>query len=382
MQQAADILVARALRGGRAEWPVTDDAADFENTVIVRAGYHGVVGLLNAETDAIALWPQKLRSALRSRALAAATWEMRHRSYLLEVTDRLAERHISAVILKGTALAYDLYAEPALRTRSDTDLLVEKSDVDAARRELAALGFAPANSPDNLFGEIHLQESWRRVCPSGTEHHIDLHWQAMNAAALEGVLTFADCLVDPVRLPRLGPAAVAMSHPAMLLHACLHRASHLSAPYLFDGVAYFGGDRLIWLYDVRLLADAMTDAEWQAFLGLVLERGAAEVCLQCLLLAVDRLDAQVPAEIQSLLAALPSAGKADRYLLNMRRLERGIANIKAAKGFKAKFSQVAVRAFPSAQFMRGKYPDSGRTPLLLLYIRRILSGLTGKIWAR
>ncbi|MEO7246923.1 MAG: nucleotidyltransferase family protein, partial [Novosphingobium sp.] len=198
MPHTADRLVALALRDGPAEWPVVGDADEFAKVFIERAGYHGVIGLLNAAQDSVALWPSSVRSELRDRAFASAAWELRHRSYLQDVTTRLAEKQINAVILKGTALAYDLYAEPAHRTRSDTDLLVEKHHIDAVRRELSQLGFIRTASAEGPFGEIHLQEGWARRCPSGFEHLIDLHWQAMNASALEGVLTFADCLDDPI----------------------------------------------------------------------------------------------------------------------------------------------------------------------------------------
>lgn len=381
MRHTADLLIAQALRSRPVEWPVDGDADGFGKTFIERAGYHGAIGLLNAANETIALWPTSVRRELREQAFAAAAWEMRHRSYINEVTIRLAEKQICAVILKGTALAYDLYAQPAHRSRSDTDLLVEKHNVDAVRQEFSALGFARGTSADGPFGEIHLQEGWTRICPSGVEHLIDLHWQTMNAPALEGALTFADCLDDPVRLPRLGPAAMAMGHPAMLLHACLHRASHLSAPYHYEGIAYFGGDRLIWLYDIKLLAKALSDAEWHKFVRLAQVRGAAGLCGECLALAIGRLDVQIPREVIAQLTASATGG-ADRYLLGMRRLERGIANLKAVRGVRAKLNHVAARAFPSERFMRAKYPGNRHIPLPLLYFRRLIRGFTSKLWTR
>ncbi|MEO7248560.1 MAG: hypothetical protein ABIW31_08915, partial [Novosphingobium sp.] len=138
---------------------------------------------------------------------------------------------------------------------------------------------------------------------------------------------------------------------------------------------------LIWLYDVKLLAKAMSDVEWQKFIGLAQHRGAAEICAQGLALAIDRLGAHVPGAVMAQLAASATGG-ADRYLLAMRRLERGVANLKAVRGLKAKINHVAARAFPSARFMRAKYPLSRQIPLPLLYIRRLIGGFTSKLWTR
>lgn len=46
------------------------------------------------------------------------------------------------------------------------------------------------------------------------------------------------------------------------------RAGHTQSPCIGDGVAHYSGDLLIWLYDIHLLAQAMSPAQWDEFLRL------------------------------------------------------------------------------------------------------------------
>ncbi len=59
---------------------------------------------------------------------------------VLDVVDRLAERGITSVVLKGVALANDVYADAALRACGDVDLLVDPAQYVTAIETLVAAG--------------------------------------------------------------------------------------------------------------------------------------------------------------------------------------------------------------------------------------------------
>ena len=50
---------------------------------------------------------------------------------------------VPSLVIKGTALAYSVYADPALRVRGDTDLLVRPEARSSAQQALLNCGFTP-----------------------------------------------------------------------------------------------------------------------------------------------------------------------------------------------------------------------------------------------
>lgn len=370
-----DELLAAVLRGEASAWPVAWADQGTVGRVADRAIYHGIAALLIERSGALTGWPDAVKTPLMDQARGQAMWEMRHRIVISGLLASLKSEGIDAVVLKGTALAYDLYANPATRARGDTDLLIERANLVPARQILEALEFKRVTLGEGPFGDIHLQEVWRRDCSDGMAHDIDLHWQTMNAPALEGLLSFADCIADPLALPRLCEAASTMDRGAMLLHLCLHRAAHVTNPYYVDGIAYYGGDRLIWAQDIHLVAGALANSGWAAFCQAAECGGVAGLCLDTLKLVRTRLGTAIPGFVLEQLAAAPQASRATNYMLNSGRLEQTLSDIRALPGLRRKLAYAGARILPSGAFMRAKYPGLDSYPLPLLYLWRVAQWL-------
>lgn len=366
-----DQLLAAALRGEDACWPPHWTAEQQTAATIERIAYHGVAGLMAGRAGKLTDWPAPVHAWVREQGIALAMWELRHKQVLAELLAAFAGEKIVALLLKGTALAYDLYPSPATRARGDSDILIARADLDAARSILTRLGYRCLPLDEAIADDLALQEVWILTCDAGTQHHIDLHWQLLNAPALRGVLDFATCAANPQPLPRLAPRALAMSRVLTLLHSCIHRAMHLTSPYFVDGITYYGGDRLIWAKDIDLLAGALDDAEWQLFAGTALDQGVAAVCLDGLRLAQRELGTEIPPHVLDSLGAAgveaPSA-----YLLGSGQMGRAWQDLLAIRGWGRKFAYVAARAVPPKSFMRAKYPQLHRAPLALLHVRRMV----------
>lgn len=235
-----DQFLAKSLAEGNcASWPDTWHDAAAGSALVERALYHGIAGLL-IEYRPIG-WPADVVKRLRDQALAQAMWEIRHKIVVSQLLAELAREQITAIILKGTAFAYDLYKTPATRARADTDILVERGDLMRTRQTLAGIGFHIGQDCIGQSDDLRLQETWHFTSTDGTCHDIDLHWQAMNSMALKNALSFADCAANARPLPRLNDAALTMERKTALIHACMHRAGHLTSPYFVDGVTYYGG---------------------------------------------------------------------------------------------------------------------------------------------
>ena len=366
-----DQLLASALRAEDAGWPSDWSGSDQSARTVERIAYHGIAGLISDQAGRLDDWPGVVLTAVRDQAIALAMWELRHKQVLGELLAALARAKIVALLLKGTALAYDLYPSPSARARGDSDILIAPADLDAARSILARLGYRRHLLDEAIADDLALQEVWSLTCGAGTQHHIDLHWQLLNAPALREVLAFATCAADPHRLPRLGPDALAMNRVLTLLHSCIHRALHLTSPYFVDGGTYYGGDRLIWAKDIDLLTKALSVDDWHCFTAAALVQGVAAVCRDGLLMSHRTLGTVTP---QTVLDDLGKASyePASVYFLGSSQVGRAWRDLRAIPSFKRKLAYVAARALPSSRFMRAKYPGNERTPLAWLHLRRVI----------
>ena len=181
------------LRGEVQAWPdsLTDSLTHSLTTDELRAILeHGVGPLVYARLRL----PQ-----LRTDAIHAAAHEPLRASDLAEVLGALAGRGVEALILKGTALAYDLYPAPELRPRSDTDLLI-------ARDDLAA--FAPRCWP-SLRG-ASFQRRRARVTAGGLHACAGMSTTSLGrdeCAVFDAVLRFEELRMRSIALPQLGQHA-------------------------------------------------------------------------------------------------------------------------------------------------------------------------------
>src|SRR5438477_888635 len=116
-----------AVNGERAIWP---ESITPEELNVIDA--HGMSSIVYAYS--------RLQE-LRDTAIRDAAVEALRLADLRGVLDALAARGVVPLIVKGTALAYSIYAEPELRPRGDTDLLIDADDIDVVRETLAPMGF-------------------------------------------------------------------------------------------------------------------------------------------------------------------------------------------------------------------------------------------------
>lgn len=370
MNTLADDLLAAALRGEAAPWPPAGASPPVE-LLLARARYHGVAPLLHERPDGMADWPGGIRRAVRDLAVQAAMWELGHQQVLVRLLDGLAARGIRPLLLKGTALAYGLYANPACRVRADSDLLVAHADLEPCRAVLAELGFRRA--PDRGEATTH-QEGWSIGAAGGLRHDIDLHRRLSNAELLSTLFTWVELHAMRRPLPRLCPSAAGLGHVHALLLACLHRAIHRTSPYYSDGTAHYGGDRLIWLHDIHLLAGAMADDDWWTFAVLAGRKGIAGVCLEGLRMTMARFDTPCdPAALAALV--VPARTEPVTAYLASRRLAQIVLDFRAVPGRKNRLAFLREMLLPPADYVRMLYRDARWHWLPWLYSRHAVDGL-------
>ena len=358
------------LRGEHPVWPDAEDAS-LADAFLHRSEYHGVQALLHERLHDAPGWPPALLQALHRQAIVGTMWELRHQQVVAEMLAALAGIGVEPVLFKGTALAYSLYPGPALRTRGDTDLIVPMHERKQVMDALAGLGFVRVLGLGELMS---YQACLTREVPGGGEHTLDLHWKINNSELLSKLFGYDELRRDAVPLPALSPEALGAGPVHALLIACMHRAGHKQAPYYVDGVAHFSGDRLIWLYDLHLLALALSPAQWTEFMELAGLKGLRAVCLEGIGLAQRCFDTPVPQEVMAALARPGSIEPAAEYL-DAGHLRRRWLDWCALDGLTNKLRFARELAFPPAEYMRERFPNAQPNWLPWLYLLRAIGGL-------
>ena len=126
--------------------------------------------------------PREAHRMLQSLALRHARANGVRLAVLREILAAFAEAGVTAIALKGAALAHLLYPQPGLRPMRDLDLLVSHSQALEAQRILRRIGFdAPRElTPDLPHSMHHLSNATRR--DQGLLMSVEVHHHLFSAA--------------------------------------------------------------------------------------------------------------------------------------------------------------------------------------------------------
>ena len=343
----------RLLRGGEGDPSI----APASLAATVQA--HGIAGLLleTAPMSEPALAMQ--RAALMGLARQDAVRDMAATIEVRCVLALLAEAGIVSLVLKGSALALWLYREPWHRTRSDFDLLVP--DKAAAK---AAVGLLLAQGYELIAGVTpDIADGYEVALRRGDGILIDLHWRLLNTAVLARALSWHELDADAIALPSLHSSARGLGQVHALCHALLHRVTNL---------AKGDGSRLIWLFDIHLLAGRMGEQDWSAFLRLCADKGIAMPSLHGLRATRAALGTPVSVDLE---AALDSLATAESWQLDD--IDQGAIDRShlASLSWKEKPRWLWRKLLPSPEFMRYRYRVNGNPALIAAYLRRLWLGI-------
>jgi hypothetical protein len=301
----------------------------------------------------------------------AVVVEEARRGEIERVLAALARAGASSLLFKGTPLAYTHYPAPWLRPRMDTDLLVPESDRATAARTLEALGYTRAPLVDGTL--IMRQAEYVKASPSGIQHTVDLHWRIGNPQAVADLLSFEDLQRQAVAVPALGPSARALgAEHALMVAAVHHVAHHATKP------------RLVWRYDVHLIASAMTSGELRSWARRAVETRVGRVCESELARAQEVFGtclAAEPGDLGAIFAGADPDEPSARYLERPGpRAGRLLAELRLLPTWRARAQLLRQHLVPSPAYMRQRYGRSHPLLLPALYAHRILTGIRG--WFR
>ena len=237
--------LAAVLRDPRTAVP--DRAAAQE--IVDAAERHRMFALLGrrlSNAGTLPQWPRNVRDRLAAVERESAAVECIRSRELEQVLEALWGAGVRALIFKGAALAYTHYPAPHLRSRTDTDILLEAAAAPTGGRVLESLGYLPQHETSGAL--VSHQRHFGKHDHFGIFHAVDLHWKISNRHALADRIGFDELWRRSVPLPALGSTAVTVDPIHALLLAVVHRAGH-----------HPGSSNLLWLYDMYVLLDLLCE---------------------------------------------------------------------------------------------------------------------------
>ncbi len=206
--------------------------ADVATAVLLEsARVNGVLGLLPDDGPA-----SEAARAFRRETLAHYVRTLHD---LRSVRDALSGAGVDWVLVKGAALAHDLYPRLDQRPFADADVVVPPARLEDALEALCSVGAVNLVRNWDLMLQLGLAELTLTM-PAGTQ--VDLHWSLANRAAVRERLGFrTDRLLAGSRPCAVLPGVRTPDDVDAFVHVAWHCARN-------------GAARLLWLCDVELAA--------------------------------------------------------------------------------------------------------------------------------
>ncbi len=368
VQSSFQQLLAALLQGTAPPWTgMGCDAGAFlqacEREEIAALVCHHLQG-----TPEFTRWPAAVRQALGEARRAAVARELLAQRELVRVLDALAAHRVRPLLLKGSALAYTLYPHPSLRPRCDTDLLIREADADVVRASMSELGYAAAVQCDGdlLFRQFELSREDR----FGVTHAYDVHWAISTQALFADLLPYEELAPRAVAVPALGANGRALGTVDALLLALIHPVMH-----------HRNEQRLLWVYDVHLLASALDGPGWEELTAHAVSKGIAAVCAQGLRVSQAWFCTEVPRHVLDTLAAVPVEQQPTAAYLAPGRTwaHETASNLRALQRWRDRLRLLREIALPSPGYLLRAYglgaAGVGKLVLPALYLHRGVRGV-------
>ena len=247
-KQFIDILSA-GIRGKSAdkvydnvEWDEVIDLADKHKV-------DGIIYLALRKSKLISNIGEEKISLLKQKAAITGITQSRHISGLSTVLNKINERNIPVIVLKGLVVR-EFYPQPDQRSMNDADILVHEGDVEKVKQLLIDMGY--------VYLEDHKASHHIALV-----HHkypfIELHWNLFKRDGFSNELEHYERLIWRRAIKvNVGEAEVlSLSYEDLALHLCMHMAAHLAAT----------GFGVRQLCDLVLLVEHKGDEiDWNSFI--------------------------------------------------------------------------------------------------------------------
>ena len=272
----------------------------------------------------------------------------------------LAENDIPVILLKGVALAEELYGNVALRPLSDMDVLTHLEDRRCLIELLEPLNYKLKEIEVHDASTFEYENEIVLVKEGEPKSYLDLHWSLLDSMYYQHAVdldwfwqTAVPASVDGIETKILGPEA-------QLLHLC----SHLMIHHRNEG--------MLWFNDIALfLQTYQTELNWEILLERAVQHELVWPLQNTILTVVNEWGVEVPQKNLDHLFLLDVSENERRIHERRRMYNRPVArrfytDLSEIPGWKSKVRYALLNFFPSPAYMKRRY-GIGRTYFTPLY---------------
>ncbi len=290
--------------------------------------------------------------------------EIYRAKHLQKFLDLLAKAETKCLVLKGAALAHSFYQHPFQRPHLDTDILIEQKDKDKINQLLLANGFIKST---NISGKLISHQNTYRQIDLGIAHAYDIHWKISNRNAYADLFDFNKLYERKITLSGSDFSFYTLDEINTFLHLTVHYFGHRSDER----------DRLIWVYDLHLIANKFSNQQWDSLLEISNHKRLDPLIKHLLELCKNTLATEIPQHVfDRLKQSRIQLSEIEFKRLNAEQWTR-IDQFKSdwdVFNFKQRCLLLKEYLLPPSDFILKQNNSTNKLLLPYFYIRRIVTG--------
>ena len=311
--------------------------------------------------------PETITNELRQDFLVSVVRSLHMERQLGEIITAFSEQSVRALVLRGPALAFSLYPDPAMRPSGDLDLLVMPEQVIQARGILESLGYRCLAKRFETARDFFREECFIHQEKPGNKFPVDLHWVHWELHPF-----FKGS--KKVEIEDLFLRAWKVETPTLVFET-LHPVDYLIHSAIHLVMIHKNEMRLSWIYDTALLARHLqVPDDWERLQERSVAWRARLPLEQCLKMAKVWAGLELPEGFDDFSTwPLPTEDESAVWEDTMQHhwvtilLKRSLANPSLIL---KRVPSLLRLLFPHPEMVRACYPISSNWLLPVSYVRR------------
>jgi len=310
--------------------------------------------------------PEPIIDKMRKSFMTGRVHALQAERQLQVLLDAFSKAGIRVLVLKGPALARTVYPNPAMRPSNDIDLLVRPREFPKAREIMSKNGYQCDSKIFEILEDSHCEEHFIPLRDSRNNRIIELHWD------LHRFFGYA----HHKRIEELFFRAITVKTTALCFET-LHPIDALIYAALHLIMSHSQSMRLIWIYDIALLAQNLClPNDWDILQKRSFAWGARLSVEYSIKMAHIWADLQLPKSFNDFstwpgpeeneIVAVTNAIHIYDRPANLLKLY-----LSCTPSFSKKLHILFKVLFPDLSYIRNTYPSSREWLLPFSYLRRL-----------
>jgi len=340
----------------------SDAIANYKGKEILRSlRYHGITELSYKQFEN----KPKLHNALDALAKESIAVEMARAVEIEQFLKILHSSNIDFLVFKGTALAYFLYRNAWQRPRSDTDILIDRDDLNEVLELFSELGYEQSVSISGKY--VSYQTTVTKKVSHQFTHRIDIHWKINNRQILSNCYNLDELLENSMSCSILNHEMFIPSNIDSLILACIHRVGHHSDK-----------ERIIWIYDIHLLAESLSHEQWAMLIAKARNKNISRIIFDGISTSNALLDTKLDTGIYQALKKSLKTKESSAIFLDRDLGETQIfwKDLMFLPKWSQRLTLIKEHLIPDRKYLAAKSPSISFSKAL---VKRLLGGVVKKV---